>query len=141
LHALNIWYAARRLAAGALPVEWWQLGTLAVVVAFLAAGLLVLQTRLRMVESSVRSAAPSSPIPPEALAELATVRSEWATYRKNLDAYLEAFEDIDETVERKRRRIAARDSRAKRAEDEAPPEPRDQLGAYRAKARAMGIPV
>jgi len=75
-----------------------------------------------------------------AMADLNAVRAEWKAHQKQLDGYLEAFEDLEEVVERKRRRFAARESKEKVAvaEPEVDPFSRD---AARLRARARGFRV
>lgn len=122
---------------------WWQLALLVLVTSVCTGGLLLLRGRIQQVNAIAAGAAtPAQPASlAEGLAELATVRAEWKAHQKQLDAYLEAFEDIGENVERKRRRIAARDSKQK-PEDPAPGgNGADSVAAARARARAQGISV
>lgn len=77
--------------------------------------------------------------------DLAAVRAEWAAWRKQVEAYLDSFDDLAELVERRRKRASAAESRMKRerGEEEAA-EPADPLAArreLRSRARAMGIEV
>jgi len=99
----------------------------------------------------VRSAEPGpSPFPgvpsAEALASMAgdlgAVRAEWAAWRKQVEAYLDSFDDLAELVERRRRRSAAAEARMKREkpEDQADePDPLAERRELRMRARAMGI--
>lgn len=121
-------------------MEWWQIAALMLLGAALAGGLVVLRGRVSMINGAsdarvaVATAAAMTPARVAQLeAELATVRTEWAAVQKQLEAYIEAATDIEETTERTRRRAAARESKAKNAE--APADPR--AAAYR-RARELG---
>jgi len=99
------------------------------------------------------AAAPTAPapaaaapaLPPEDLAflrgELCAVRAEWKAHQKQLDAYLEAFEDLEESVERRRRRSAASRSKLEsiEARQEAPEIDPNSREALRLRARARGL--
>jgi len=126
-------------------VDWWQLACLLLIGAVVAAALMVLHTRLSLVTPRVEAAPPTTTPSPaaigslaDALADLAVVRAEWRATQKQFDAYFEAFNDIDENVSRKQRRIAARQSKEEKEEghEEAPADPR---AALRIRARAAGI--
>jgi hypothetical protein len=92
-----------------------------------AVALVVVRARAQLV---VQSAAPPSP---PAQSEVVALRAEWETYRKQLDAYLEAISDHEEVLERKRRRTTSERQRAEEARNGAEPaDPRSQL---RARAR------
>jgi len=120
-------------------VEWWQVGSLMLLGGVLAGALTVLRGRVAQVNGAtsaavaVERAAMMTPQRVSELeAELATVRAEWQAYQKHLDAYLEAASDLEEVTERKRRRVAARESKA---QAETPADPR--AAAYR-RARELG---
>jgi len=77
--------------------------------------------------------------------ELGAVRAEWIAHRKQLDAYLDAFEDLEESVERRRRRAASSRSKAEaavqqQAAEEPEPDPNSRE-AIRRRARARGFRV
>lgn len=72
--------------------------------------------------------------------ELAAVRAEWRAHQKQLDAYLDAFQDLEESVERKRRRAASARSRVEAVEQQ-PAEPENPREAARLRARAQGFRV
>lgn len=125
-------------------MEWWQLGLLILVTTLCSGGLLLLRGRIAQVNGLAAAAVTQPGVDVASLAaELAVVRAEWKAHQKQLDAYLEAFEDIGDTVERKRRRQAARDS--KNPPEGADPNPAqnggDARAQYRARARSMGIRV
>jgi hypothetical protein len=84
----------------------------------------------------VRNAGPTAT--PEALAELSRLRLEWDAWRKGAEGVLEAMDDIADTVERKRRRIAASESKQRPANGTPDPMDRDEL---RRRARSLGLPV
>jgi septal ring factor EnvC (AmiA/AmiB activator) len=134
-------------------VPFWQTIASLVVASILLAGMLVLWTRLAIVRATAVASSPATPIPPAALteqaaidrlaelaAELATVRAEWKAHQRHLDAYLEAFNDLEETVEHKRRRTTAAASKIQR-EQEQPAEAPNAQAALLARARNMGLPV
>lgn len=78
--------------------------------------------------------------------DLAAVRAEWAAWRKQVEAYLDSFDDLAELVERRRRRTSAAESRMKREkgeaeEDATPADPLEARRQLRHRARAMGIDV
>lgn len=73
--------------------------------------------------------------------ELAGIRAEWKAHQKQLDAYLDAFEDLEESVERRRRRTAASRSKIEAAEQHANEEPPNPREAARMRARALGFKV
>lgn len=75
-----------------------------------------------------------------AIAELFAIRAEWRAHQKTLDGYLEAFEDLEESVERRRRRAAASASKMKSAEPEQQMDPNDR-NSIRERARARGFRV
>lgn len=74
----------------------------------------------------------------EGLAELGRLRLEWDAWRKGAEGVLEAMDDIADTVERKRRRMAARDSKEQANGAGPPPGSKSDLLA---RARALGIEV
>lgn len=74
----------------------------------------------------------------ELLADAQRVRLEWAAWRTAADGVLEAVQDVESVIERKRRRVAARESIEKAREERVNADPRAEL---RARARAMGHPV
>jgi len=92
-------------------------------------------------------ASPALPyISPDELAhlrgELNAVRAEWKAHQKQLDAYLEAYEDLEESVERRRKRSAASRSKMEAIESQAQPElDPNSREAIRARARARGFRV
>ena len=119
----------------------------------LAAATLVGVTALRRWGASVGSL-PQTPtaigVPSaDALAgmagDLAAVRAEWAAWRKQVEAYLDSFDDLAELVERRRRRASAAESRMKRergeGEEAVPEDPLEARRQLRHRARAMGIDV
>lgn len=79
--------------------------------------------------------------------DLAAVRAEWAAWRKQVEAYLDSFDDLAELVERRRRRASAAESRMKRERGEPdepealPADPLEQRRILRQRARAAGIDV
>jgi len=75
----------------------------------------------------------------EMLADAGRLRLEWTAWEKAATSVLEAVQDVEEVVERKRRRVAARESK-ERAVDATMngSDPRAQL---RARARAQGHPI
>lgn len=75
----------------------------------------------------------------EALAELARVRLDWEAWRKGAEGVLEAMDEIADTVERKRRRIAARESSERKGEN-GQANPFDK-GELLKRARALGVEV
>src|SRR5262245_2806404 len=118
------------------------------VASLMLAGLMLLRARLAMLQAAAFAAAnPATGSPPTVaaqpdstaagLADLAVVRAEWLAYQKHLDAYLEAFNDLEEQVEHKRRRTTAAASRV--AREEAPEEPEaNSHAALVTRARSMG---
>lgn len=120
---------------------FWQAAALVLVATLAVGGLMV----LRAVLARAAAIAPQPAAPPpnpttlaEGLEDLRTVRAEWRAYQKHLDSYLEAFEDIEQTIEHKRRRTAAAASKVKPDE---PDEPDDTKAGWLARARAQGLPV
>jgi len=73
----------------------------------------------------------------QGLAEMLRLRMEWEGWKKGAEAVLEGMADLEEVIERKRTRLAARESKAKAAE----PGPADERTALIARARALGHPV
>lgn len=136
-------------------MPWWQLAliVLAFPVGCAAAVAWVMPRYGRMPTAPGAAAplpAPAAAAPPElhptvaeALGELASVRAEWMAWKKQVEAFLEEFDELAETIERRRSRIAAsvskREQQLKRAESPAP----DANGAeaLRQRARSLGIPV
>lgn len=112
-------------------VEWWH--ALAVVLVAIPLGAVGGVIGSHLVPTP--PAAPS-PLAVELAAELAAVRAEWAAWRKQVEAYLDSFEELSETVERRRRRAAASASRQiTTQESDSSPE------GLRRRARAMGLPI
>lgn len=73
-----------------------------------------------------------------ALAEMERLRLDWDAWRKGAEAVLEGMQEVEEVIERKRRRVAARESKEKSANGAAVADPRAELLA---RARAQGHPV
>jgi hypothetical protein len=120
---------------------WWQLGLLMLLGGGILAALQILRGRVAQINGAtsaavaVERAAASTPQRIAELdAELATVRAEWLAYQKHLDSYLEAAEDLDETQERRRRRAAARDSKAPKGAEP----PADARAAAMRRAAELG---
>lgn len=118
-------------------LQWWQAAVLMLAAIAGATWLMLVRARLAAVAGAKDPEAPASSLA-EGLADLAAVRAEWRRTKLEFDAYLEAFEDLHETVERKRRRTAALKSKVTEAERLAELPPPIDL---RARARALGIPV
>ena len=76
----------------------------------------------------------------EALAELTRLRVEWNAWRQGAESVLEAMDEVGEVIERKRRRIAARESQEKRRENGAAL-PEGSHADLVARARAQGLPL
>lgn len=74
-----------------------------------------------------------------ALTELANLRLEWEGWRKGAEGVLEGMQEVEEVIERKRRRVAARES--KEAQREARDGGADPRAELLARARAQGHPV
>ena len=89
--------------------------------------------------------APAAGVSPAELAEmhgeLNAVRAEWKAHQKQLDAYLDAFEDLEESVERRRRRAASSRSKAEAAQQEEAAPPMSPREEARMRARARGFRV
>ena len=129
----------------------------ALVGALLAVGSLFLAVRPRRAQGGAPAAVP--PAPPaqpelpvtreqlaEALGELASVRAEWMAWKKQVEAFLEEFDELAETIERRRTRIAASVSKRERHEREQAEQQAHAGGngtrdALVAAARARGFPV
>jgi hypothetical protein len=76
----------------------------------------------------------------KALADLDRVRLEWEGWRKGAEAVLEGMAELEEVIERKRTRIAARESKEKQRL-EAANGSGDPKRALLDRARAQGHPV
>lgn len=72
------------------------------------------------------------------LADTERLRLDWIAWRTGADSVLESVQDVEEVIERKRRRVAARESVEKARESATPIDARTEL---RLRARAMGHPV
>lgn len=80
----------------------------------------------------------------EMLAEVSRLKLEWDAWRKGAEGVLESVEDVENVIERKRRRVAARESIEKRREagpGGANGGESDPRAALRARARSLGHPV
>lgn len=75
----------------------------------------------------------------KALNDLGSVRGEWEAWKRTAEGILEAVTDLEEVIERKRRRVAARESIEKAREAQGP-DPNSRAGLL-ARARAQGHPV
>lgn len=75
----------------------------------------------------------------EGLARLARLEADWLAWRTGAEAVLEQVAELEEVIERKRRRVAARESIEKRA-DAAQSNGTDRR-AMLERARALGHPV
>lgn len=71
----------------------------------------------------------------QALEEMHRLRLEWDAWRKGAESVLESLDDLEQTIERKRRRVAAAES--SKANGPAAGSRQDLL----ARARALGHPV
>lgn len=87
-----------------------------------------------------RQLAASGPVATaRALAEFDRVRLEWEGWRKGAEGVLEGMAELEEVIERKRRRVAARESKASAADSaNGSGDPRR---AILERARAQGHPV
>ena len=72
-----------------------------------------------------------------ALSEFERVRADWVAWRQGAEAVLEGMSELEEVIERKRRRVAARES----AEKPKATNGADGREAVIARARALGHPV
>lgn len=123
--------------------------TLVVVGAALLAGARVARQSGWLTPSEPVAPAPQLPHPisPEEFAEvrgeLSAVRAEWKAHQRQLDAYLEAFEDLDESIARRQKRTISARSKIEAAEQrlEEPAENPNSREAARARARARGFRV
>lgn len=126
--------------------NWWQFAVLMLLGTAALSWLLLLRARLAIPSAGAAHGAPVEPSTlAEGLAELASVRAEWRTVKKELDAYFEALDDQVNIVERKRRRIAASESRERAQQEQTPngvaAQPVDARLALVHRARAAGHPV
>jgi hypothetical protein len=76
-----------------------------------------------------------------ALAELTRVRQEWIAWKLGADAMLEELEGVAQVVERRRARIAARESKASAGTTAQPASRAALVADLTARARAAGHPV
>jgi hypothetical protein len=115
----------------------WEIALLVLLVAASASWLLVLRARLEAARAPLTPLA--EPAPADLVERVEKVEAGFRAFKLEAEAYFEALEDVADTTERRRRRIAARESRKPEGEAaaEAPP---DRLSIMR-RARAMGHPV
>lgn len=98
-------------------------------------------------------AAPLAPSPwasreaiDQALAELASVRAEWMAWKKQVETFLEEFDELAETIERRRNRISVAVAKREKqtlaaAAQEAGNGTHPTRDELIRRARAMGIPI
>jgi len=73
------------------------------------------------------------------LAEMLRLRMEWQGWKQGAEGILEGMSELEEVIERKRARVAARESAAKMKANG--PEAADPRAAMLARARAAGHPL